>query len=108
MRNVIIFLVLCLTFSCDKKENTSGYNCINGECTATFDSPTYLTLSDCKSVCGTPGTSPTQSKVGSVSISLSWTLTTYLGNITSGSGIIGLGYSLTDVSNDAFILLSIE
>ena len=32
--------------------NQSGYNCENGLCTATFENPQYLTLTDCQSTCG--------------------------------------------------------
>lgn len=104
MKIIILCLTICILFSCEKKEN-SGYICTNGQCNASFENPTYLTLKDCQAECGTSGTSPTtptQTKVGSVSITLNWTLTTYLGNITSGTTVLGLGYTSNDVANGAF------
>ena len=59
MRITILFLILCIGFSCDEAKKESGYNCANGQCTATFDNPTYLTLQDCQTVCGSSSTNPT-------------------------------------------------
>lgn len=36
--------------SCEE-ETQSGYDCISNTCTAVFESPQYLTLSDCQSAC---------------------------------------------------------
>jgi hypothetical protein len=105
MRNLLLFLLLCTGFSCGGEENQPGYNCENGQCTATFQNPTYLTLQDCQSDCGTSGnTNPIQPKTGTVKISLSWTLTSYAGSITSGSSVLGLGYTSTDVANGAYFV----
>ena len=41
---------LLLVSSC-KEEAQSGYDCVENICTATFECPQYLTLSDCQSVC---------------------------------------------------------
>ena len=60
MRISFIFLVLLITFSCDKKEEKSGYNCVNGQCIATFDNPTYLTIQDCQTECSTDNPVPTE------------------------------------------------
>ena len=60
MRITILFLILCILFSCDEGEKKqSGYNCVNGKCTATFDNPTYLTLQDCQTECGSSSVNPT-------------------------------------------------
>ena len=53
MRITILFLILCIGFSCEQAKKESGYNCVNGQCSATFDNPTYLTLQDCQTVCST-------------------------------------------------------
>ncbi len=105
MRNLLLFILLSIGFSFCGKERESGYNCEDGQCVAAFENPTYLTLQDCQSECGSAGTNnPTQPKTGTVKINLSWTLTSYAGTITSGSTIIGLGYSSTDVANGAYFV----
>jgi len=45
----------CILFSgCrdPKDDANTGYDCVSGECVASFDHPQYLTLADCKSDCG--------------------------------------------------------
>lgn len=89
---------MAILFSCSSDtENFPGYKCISGKCTAVDKDPTYLTLQDCKSECGTTTTTPP--KNGSVSISLSWTY-----SYSSGIAEIGLGYSSSDISNNAFFV----
>ena len=58
MRITILFIGLCVIFSCEEKKE-SGYNCLNGQCTATFENPTYLTLQDCQTVCSSSSGNPT-------------------------------------------------
>ena len=103
MKITFIFLLFSISFSCvDEEEKNSGYNCDNGSCLATFNNPTYLTLQDCQSICGTSGTTtnPTQPKTGAVSITLSWSNSSY--TYTTDKVIIGLGYTSTDVTNGAY------
>ena len=59
MRLAIVFFILIVTFSCEEKENKSGYNCLNGQCIATFDDPTYLTIQDCQTECSSNNQIPT-------------------------------------------------
>ena len=50
----IFLLISPLLFisSCEEEEETqSGYNCVSNTCTAVFESPQYLTLSDCQNGC---------------------------------------------------------
>ena len=42
---------LVFIYSCEEEETQSGYNCISNSCSAVFENPQYLTLSDCQSVC---------------------------------------------------------
>ena len=55
MKNFIYILLIAPLFfisSCEEEEETqSGYDCISNTCTAVFESPQYLTLSDCQSAC---------------------------------------------------------
>ena len=53
MKNLLYILLLTPLFfisSCEE-ETQSGYDCISNTCTAVFESPQYLTLSDCQSAC---------------------------------------------------------
>ena len=53
MKNLIYILLLTPLFfisSCEE-ETQSGYDCISNTCTAVFESPQYLTLSDCQNAC---------------------------------------------------------
>jgi len=95
----LIFLLFVL-FSCDKpKEGQMGYTCIDGNCVAVYDDPEYFTLEDCLLVCGKNNTP--EPKPGSVSIYLSFNVN-YGGCIPGWTVVIGLGYSSTDIANDAF------
>ncbi len=42
---------LTIINGCKAKEQ-AGYNCNSGNCSAVFENPQYLTLSDCQSACG--------------------------------------------------------
>lgn len=133
MKNVILML-LVFTFTmvngCKEKEQ-SGYNCNNGNCTAVFENPQYLTLSDCQSACGSSGAgyncvsgncvsvssnaqystlSACQSacannRPGGVAITASWT-TSYVNCNPAYTVVIGLGYSSTDVANETYFAQS--
>lgn len=53
MKNLLYILLLSPMFfisSCEE-ETQSGYDCISNTCTAVFESPQYLTLSDCQNAC---------------------------------------------------------
>jgi len=53
MKNLLYILLLSPLFfisSCEE-ETQSGYDCISNTCTAVFESPQYLTLSDCQNAC---------------------------------------------------------
>jgi hypothetical protein len=53
MKNLLYILLLTPLFfvsSCEE-ETQSGYDCISNTCTAVFESPQYLTLSDCQNAC---------------------------------------------------------
>jgi hypothetical protein len=128
MRIAVLFLILCIGFSCDDGSN-SGYNCDNGQCTATFDSPQYLTLADCQSACGSISTagyncvngtcksvtsnaqysslSACQSncvdtRTGKVSISLGFDF--YCMPQVINRGFVGLGYTSSDITNKAYFV----
>jgi len=97
-QTIFIFIIIIILISCKRDTKTfPGYICNNGQCTAVDKDPKYLTLQDCKSECGTSG--PTQPSTGSVSISLNWTY-----SYSSGTTVIGLGYTSTDVANNAFFV----
>ncbi|HUX56461.1 MAG TPA: hypothetical protein VMV77_05775 [Bacteroidales bacterium] len=110
MKKLLFLILIVFLFSCDEGEkNQSGYNCVNGQCTATFENPTYLTLQDCQTVCGI--SVPTQPKPGSVSpgsvsITLSWDIKRYCNIVWTLSPcwdvMVGLGYSQTDVDKEAY------
>jgi hypothetical protein len=53
---ILLIFVSAVTIinGCKDKEQ-SGYNCNNGNCTAVFENPQYLSLSDCQSACGSSG-----------------------------------------------------
>lgn len=100
MKSKMLILLLLFAISCVEGEKESGYNCDNGQCVATFENPTYLTLQDCQSVCGSTGNNtPEVPKTGTVKISLNWQY-----SYSSGSTLIGLGYSSTDIANNAFFV----
>ncbi len=48
---VFYFCLLLILNGCNKKDQ-SGYNCLNGTCSAALENPQYLSLADCQSVCG--------------------------------------------------------
>jgi hypothetical protein len=53
MKKLLFLLLIAPLFfisSCEE-ETQSGYDCISNTCTAVFESPQYLTLSDCQSAC---------------------------------------------------------
>ncbi len=162
---ISIFVFITISFiSCKTEEKQSGYNCSNGNCTAVFDNPQYLTLSDCQSACGSSSTagyncvsnncvsvnsnaqystlsacqsacggssggyncssgncisvtsgaqystlSACQSAcgggTGTVVITATWT-TTYVSCNPAYTVVIGLGYTSTDVANEAYFAQS--
>lgn len=100
-----MFLLVCIFFSCDKGKNESGYKCENGQCTATFENPTFLTLADCQSVCGGGIVVPPVEKPGSIYfiVSFSAVCRTFAGGFTLNTVNLGYGYSSNDVVNNSFI-----
>lgn len=54
----ILFYILAITLfiSCSKDEE-KGYNCNGSSCTAVFENPQFLTLSDCQTSCNSNTTS---------------------------------------------------
>ena len=51
MKNFILLIAPLFFISSCEEETQSGYDCISNTCTAVFESPQYLTLSDCQSAC---------------------------------------------------------
>lgn len=55
MKNLLYILLLSPLFfisSCEEEEESeNGYDCVSNTCTAVFENPQYLTLSDCQSAC---------------------------------------------------------
>lgn len=54
MKNIFAVFYFCLFLilnGCNKNDQ-SGYNCLNGACSAALEDPQYLSLADCQSVCG--------------------------------------------------------
>jgi len=103
MKNCLLLLFLVFLFSCVEDKTNSGYNCEDGDCIASFDNPTYLTLQDCKSSCGT-GTEPVI-KPGAVTFTLSWDVKRTCGNnvwFPCWDVDIGVGYSQSDVDKEAY------
>ena len=104
MRHVLLLLVLCIGFSCVKEKKKSGYNCESGQCTATFENPTYLTLQDCQSTCGSSTTIPPTTKPGSIYFVVAFNAVCHgYPGATYNTVTLGYGYTSTDVANDAFI-----
>ena len=70
MKNLLYILLLSPLFfisSCEEEEETqSGYNCISNTCSAVFENPQYLTLSDCQSVCGENNTGGENIEIGAI------------------------------------------
>ena len=49
---LLLISPLLFISSCEEEEEAqSGYDCISNTCSAVFESPQYLTLSDCQSAC---------------------------------------------------------
>jgi hypothetical protein len=131
----LLGLTLIFFYSC-KTEEKSGYNCNSGNCTAVFDNPQYLTLTDCQSACGSvtnigyncvsgncvsvtnnaqytslsscqSACSGNVSTTGSVTISAFWSNTPPWDACGSPyTVVIGLGYNSTDVSNESYFIQS--
>ncbi len=162
INTIILLFLFVFNVGCEKKDN-KGYNCTNGNCSAVFDNPQYLTLADCQSVCGSnssgyncvsgncvfvdsnaqfssltacqsscgiitsgyncvsgncvPVSSNAQfpnlslcqsvcaSPVGGVIITTSWT-STYFSCFNAYNVSFGLGYTSTDVANEAYFAQS--
>jgi len=104
MKITILFLLLCIGFSCIKEEEKkSGYNCVNFQCTATFDNPTYLTLQDCQSECKANSTNPTTPTTKSGVAHFYVAFNQVVNSVVCYSRYtVGVGFSSTDVSNDTF------
>jgi hypothetical protein len=83
--------------SCGNTTNTSGYNCVNGNCTYVSSNAQYKTLSECQKSC-------VDNRPGKVTFSASWTNYLCRQNpiFYQYSVEVGIGYSSTDVSNNAF------
>lgn len=83
--------------ACQSSCNSSitGYNCNSGYCGSTTGTAQYSTYSACQSACGN----------GSVNISASWN-STYVNCTPAYSVTIGLGYSSTDIANEAYFYTS--
>jgi hypothetical protein len=71
--------------------STSGYNCINGNCQSVSSNAQYPSLSNCQNACG-PGT---------VKITATWN-NSYSNCNQAYLVTIGLAYTSTDASNNAF------
>jgi hypothetical protein len=103
MRRLILFFILIAIFSCvkDKTKSESGYNCVNGQCTATFENPTFLTLQDCQSVCSI-GVIPPSTGKGRVKISCIYPMS--CGSVVYWFSYItiGIGSIYADVALDHF------
>jgi hypothetical protein len=99
MRITILFLILCIGFSCDGAKKESGYNCLNGQCTATFDNPTYLTLQDCQTVCNSSSVNPALQN-GYIYFTVTFDIV-----CNKSLTVINLGYSsnAVDLDNNIFI-----
>jgi hypothetical protein len=98
MRITFIFIVLSIGFSCDGTKEESGYSCVNGTCTATFDNPTYLTLQDCQTVCSSNPGNPVQN--GFIYFTVTFDIV-----CNKSLTVINLGYSgnPVDLDNNIFI-----
>ena len=103
MRIKTLFIILCIGFSCVKDEDKSGYNCVNNECIATFDNPTYLTLQDCQTACVIGSINPPAgTKTGTIYLYVPVSSCSYDYNNFSVSVTVGFGLSSTDVANDSY------
>lgn len=97
-------MILCIGFSCVEEEKKSGYNCVSGQCTATFENPTYLTLQDCQSACSTSNPPPVITKGKIVFYITFSTMCRYFSSSYTVNVVnLGYGYSSTDVANGAYI-----
>lgn len=132
MKKILMFSLILLFISGCKVQ--SGYSCIDGDCRADTENAQYLSLSDCKSDCGTnsgvkagfvcrdgdcyPAQTNAQystlsacqqsacaKEPGFVQITASWN-TKYNNCNSAFTVIIGLGYTSTDVTNEAFFAKS--
>lgn len=57
MKKILFYLLsITLIISCSK-DDEKGYNCNGGLCSAVFESPQFLTLSDCQSACNSTANS---------------------------------------------------
>ena len=118
MKNIILYLILIvfISVSCKTEEDSSdgGYSCIDGSCTANFNNPDYLTLEDCMSLCGNSQSNNntnnnsgnvTNTSPGKVTITATW-IRKYVACDPGYIVTIGLGYSSSDVANQAFFATS--
>jgi hypothetical protein len=78
--------------------SSGGYNCNSGNCVSVSNGAQYSTLNACQSACGV-------SSIGTVQITATWT-TTYVYCNLAYTVVIGLGYTSTDVANEAYFAQS--
>lgn len=74
--------------------SSAGYNCVNGYCASVTSNAQYPTFAICQSNCGS-------TSYGQVDIITSWTKS-YGSCNYAYSVVIGLGYTSTDVANEAY------
>lgn len=77
--------------------STAGYNCNSGTCTSVTTGAQYSTLAACQAACAVSN--------GTVEISASWT-SIYSNCNSAYTVVIGLGYTSTDVANEAYFAQS--
>jgi hypothetical protein len=128
----VFYLSLLLILNGCNKKDQSGYNCLNGTCSAALENAQYLSLADCQSVCGnfnnaTSGyncvsgncvsvsnnaqysnlsacqTDCANNSPGSVVITASWSLfSPWDACGVPFTVVIGLGYNSTDITNESY------
>jgi hypothetical protein len=64
---LLLFVFAMFALAGCKTVKHSGYNCTNGNCTAVFENPQYLTLADCQSACSRSSGSTSSSGYNCVS-----------------------------------------